>query len=122
MNRRSPATFKKLLEHRRQELLRLTESVSTEGRRLAKNEPQDLGDQSAAAASRELLFQQGSQNRQEVRLLETALHRIEAGTFGQCKRCGQEIGTRRLAAVPSTVYCIDCQRSIEQESADLRSA
>jgi RNA polymerase-binding transcription factor len=53
----------------------------------------------------------------EIRTLgaiDTALHRIEAGTFGKCSSCGREIGEDRLAARPYATLCIDCQRKQER--------
>ena len=37
-----------------------------------------------------------------------ALERIEAGTFGRCENCGQEIGKERLDAIPYTRFCTHC--------------
>ena len=32
------------------------------------------------------------------------------GGFGDCERCGETIGEKRLEALPFARYCIDCQR------------
>lgn len=122
MDKQRLLTFKKQVEQRRQELLWLTERASREGRGLAKDGPQDLGDRSAVAVSRELVFRQISQNRQQLQLLDMVLLRIANGSFGQCRRCGAEIGSRRLRALPSAAYCIDCQRMAEEPSASLQYA
>jgi DnaK suppressor protein len=37
-----------------------------------------------------------------------ALARIDAGTYGQCTRCGGPIGAERLAARPAASTCISC--------------
>lgn len=47
-----------------------------------------------------------------------ALRRLEEGTFGRCERCGKEIPSARLQAVPSTRYCLSCARRAEQEEPD----
>lgn len=39
--------------------------------------------------------------------VEAALARLEAGTYGLCRVCGREIGTKRLEAVPYATLCID---------------
>ena len=44
----------------------------------------------------------------EVRQIREALRRIEGGSYGSCSVCGGAIGAGRLAAVPSTVTCVDC--------------
>ena len=43
-----------------------------------------------------------------------ALARIDAGTYGQCSRCGGPIGAERLAARPAANTCIDCARRAGQ--------
>ena len=40
--------------------------------------------------------------------LVAAQHRLEAGTFGVCEICGQEISPERLLARPETRDCISC--------------
>jgi RNA polymerase-binding protein DksA len=45
--------------------------------------------------------------------VEAALGRIEAGTFGRCEDCGQEIARERLEVIPYTPYCVDCSRRQE---------
>lgn len=41
-----------------------------------------------------------------------ALARIEAGTYGRCERCGQDIDLERLEALPSTALCVSCKQSL----------
>ena len=57
-----------------------------------------------------------TQRRRELQLtrIATALERIEAGSFGECVRCGDTIDEQRLDADPSTPSCIDCARAAEQ--------
>ena len=44
-----------------------------------------------------------------ARRICAALERIEAGTYGQCIRCDQEINHKRLLAYPYDEYCMNCQ-------------
>lgn len=44
-----------------------------------------------------------------LRELRSALDRIDAGTFGLCLDCEEEISRNRLAAAPWAPYCIGCQ-------------
>jgi DnaK suppressor protein len=46
--------------------------------------------------------------------IDAALARIEAGTYGICERCGQEIAEERLRAIPYATLCIDCKRKDER--------
>jgi DnaK suppressor protein len=46
--------------------------------------------------------------RRRVGDLEGALARVEAGTYRTCVRCGADIGSERLDALPSTDVCRGC--------------
>lgn len=53
---------------------------------------------------------------QQVKKVEEALQRLEQGTYGTCKSCGEEIDEKRLAVMPFALMCIDCQRSEEEKT------
>jgi DnaK suppressor protein len=55
------------------------------------------------------------QERERLRRVASALHRIEIGTYGYCASCGGEIHPDRLKAEPDALLCIDCKRRREQE-------
>jgi DnaK suppressor protein len=48
----------------------------------------------------------------QLREVDDALARIEAGTYGTCAVCGKEIPADRLEAVPWTKLCIDDARRL----------
>ena len=48
-------------------------------------------------------------NSRRLREVQVALGRLEAGTFGVCIGCDENINLKRLAAVPWTSFCIACQ-------------
>lgn len=50
-----------------------------------------------------------------VKKIDEALHNIENGTYGMCKRCGKEIDTNRLEFVPYAEYCVDCQKILDSK-------
>src|SRR5688500_15500366 len=41
--------------------------------------------------------------------IEEALWRIEKGTYGMCRECGEPIAEARLKAIPWTGLCITCK-------------
>ena len=47
--------------------------------------------------------------------INSALQRIEDGSFGRCEKCGNKIDTRRLDAVPFATMCIACQAVEEKD-------
>jgi len=75
----------------------------------------DLGDQATTAYTREFLFELGSGDRRLLKEVVIALRKLDEGGFGECERCGEAIAEKRLEALPFARYCIDCQRSVEQE-------
>src|SRR5881397_815550 len=45
--------------------------------------------------------------------INDALGRLEQGTYGNCFECGDEIGEKRLRALPFAVRCKDCEEARE---------
>ncbi|HZD24282.1 MAG TPA: TraR/DksA C4-type zinc finger protein [Acidimicrobiia bacterium] len=41
--------------------------------------------------------------------IDSALTRIENGTYGTCANCGNEIGADRLEFRPASVLCVECK-------------
>ena len=71
-------------------------------------------DSSAQVASeRELEFAMGERETDELAVIDTALARIDVGTYGQCIDCGAEITMARLKASPGVPRCIHCQEKAE---------
>jgi DnaK suppressor protein len=48
--------------------------------------------------------------------LDEALQRVEAGTFGSCRVCNEDIGRPRLEAVPTATQCISCKSKEDKGS------
>jgi DnaK suppressor protein len=46
--------------------------------------------------------------------IDSALARIDEGTYGMCERCGTAIGRERLEALPWATKCIACKRLEER--------
>ncbi len=109
MDKRTLDQFGKAMRAQRDELQsRLTRTK--EGRVDAKDE----GDRAAASVASEMSAAQQSQAHRMIRALNAAIARLEAGNFGQCLNCGQEIELKRLRALPWARYCVTCQELIER--------
>jgi RNA polymerase-binding protein DksA len=72
------------------------------------------GSQAAAASQvfdqqRDLALRDHARN--QLELVDEALGRLDAGTFGQCTNCGKPIHPDRLEALPWAPLCIDCARA-----------
>lgn len=107
--------FKMKLETQRQESMRFLERLRQESRSLETDGTQDSADQCVVNLSKESLFEQSSQKRTMLRLIEGALARMAEGSFGICVGCDDEIQPRRLQAVPWTQFCLSCQEELEGE-------
>ena len=66
------------------------------------------------ATERELEFAIGEREVDELAMIDAALARIEAGTYGECTDCGIDIPAQRLLASPEVSRCIHCQEKVEQ--------
>lgn len=69
------------------------------------------------ATERELEFAIGERETSELAMIDTALARIEAGTYGECIDCAAPIPAPRLKASPDASRCISCQEKFEQHQA-----
>jgi DnaK suppressor protein len=49
-----------------------------------------------------------------IREIDSAIKRIDEGTFGCCEECGDDILHARLLAVPFAKLCVDCQEIRER--------
>jgi len=50
----------------------------------------------------------------QLTLIDEALLRIEDDEYGICQNCEKEVNPKRLAALPSARYCLDCQELQEK--------
>ena len=73
-----------------------------------------LADTATATLDREIDYTLGENSEQVLAEIDDALQRIEDGTFGTCRTCGQLIAPERLEAMPWATQCIDCKRREER--------
>jgi RNA polymerase-binding protein DksA len=71
-----------------------------------------MADAASGTYDRELDYSLEGGAENVVRLIDDALARIEAGTYGICRVCGREIGEERLEARPWSDLCIDDARRL----------
>lgn len=45
-----------------------------------------------------------------------SLSRLEEGTYGMCKYCGNPIEEKRLLARPTSSSCVECKKTLTQEA------
>ncbi|MGE5645310.1 MAG: TraR/DksA family transcriptional regulator [Acidobacteriota bacterium] len=117
MTQRDMAAYKKMLAAKRAELsagLLSREEIAVE-------RSADQADEIQRALERELVIRNLDSRAHLLRNVEAALERIEDGSYGVCLECEEEINPKRLAAVPWTALCIDCQERADREQAAQQS-
>jgi DnaK suppressor protein len=106
--------FEKRLRQRQQELEQAVANTVEQALASNPDDTRDVADQAVAGYQKELLFTQGTVRSAQLRLVRQALARLAEGSFGDCIRCYQAIGAKRIEALPWTPYCIDCQERLEK--------
>jgi DnaK suppressor protein len=114
MDKRKSEVFKKRLLAKQAELLRLVTKTEQDGREADEEATQDIADKAANSYTKEFLFHQSDDNRRMLALVNEALDRIKASSFGHCVACQEEVQPKRLEAVPWARHCIECQEKQEQ--------
>lgn len=104
--------FRKLLEDRLEALIRNTGAAI--GALVDQREAlSDAADIASEESDRDFTLRMHDHERIVVEQIRAALRRVDAGEYGECMACGEEIGERRLMARPMATHCIDCQTEIE---------
>lgn len=106
--------FKNTLEAKQAELVHFVSN--REG--IAIEKSPDALDEVQHAAERELAIRNLDRESNLLRNVRGALRRLNDGSFGTCVHCEEEISPKRLAAVPWTAYCIQCQELADRNQAE----
>lgn len=111
----------KAMQDAREQLLKLRREVMHEVqeaaaacRELGQDGVPDIGDMSANTYSRDVLLNLSETQRQKIRDIDAALERVEAGEYGICLRCGEEIDPKRMSVRPFSRYCVECKTEVEK--------
>jgi RNA polymerase-binding transcription factor DksA len=75
---------------------------------------EDFEELAEIEVEREQLFAYSEQDRERLRLIEEALQRMDAGTYGFCLSSGLPIPLERLRAIPWVRYRADVQERLER--------
>jgi DnaK suppressor protein len=118
MARSRYAELKQMLDARRREIqaevqgkMRDVREEGTWGGKL--NEVFDAVESSEADIQEDIEFALIQMKSETLNKINDALARLEHGTYGYCFDCGEEIGEKRLRALPFAVRCKDCEEARE---------
>ena len=118
MSRSRYSDLKKMLDGRRREIqaevqgkMRGVREEGTWGGKL--NEVLDAVESAEADIQEDLEFALVQMKSEMLNKINDALARLEQGNYGNCFDCGEEIGEKRLRALPFAVRCKDCEEARE---------
>ncbi|MCW5657711.1 MAG: TraR/DksA family transcriptional regulator [Burkholderiaceae bacterium] len=77
-------------------------------------EVRDTKDAAAQVSDLEVAQAQRQRDADELAQVEQALHRLDAGRYGDCVSCGEAIPLARLWAQPAATRCARCQAESEK--------
>ncbi len=109
--------LRKLLIQRREEIIKESKNeikkfTSGENRQLVETVMDD-GDLSVVDMAEDISLKQLSTHRETLIKIDTALRKLNEGTYGICEECGEEISEERLKIMPFAIYCRDDQEKKE---------
>src|SRR2546429_3470599 len=118
MSRSRYTELRKMLEDRRRQIqaevqgkMRGVREEGTWGGKL--NEVLDAVESAEADIQEDLEFALVQMKSETLNKINDALGRLDQGTYGNCFECGDEIGEKRLRALPFAVRCKDCEEARE---------
>jgi DnaK suppressor protein len=113
MSKKMREYFRRRLLEWRAELLRESGQTLESLRQESLNEP-DLTDRATLETDRSLELRTRDRYRKLMAKIESALRRIDDGTYGYCEETGEPIGLRRLIARPIATLSLEAQELHER--------
>lgn len=107
--------FNKQLMNLKKELQH-TENMANKGAETVELDQTRVGRLSRMDALQGQAMSQESNRRRNLQLknIDAALNRIDAGDYGYCLDCGEDIAIERLEIDPSIPLCINCASKAEK--------
>lgn len=109
MDEEQLAHYRQLLLSRRDELRR-REAEGSEATATVELDQQSVGRLSRmdALQAQQMAHETVRRRRRELMRIEAALQRMDAGEYGCCVACGEDMDPRRLDVDPSHTHCVAC--------------
>lgn len=107
--------FRDNLIAKRKSIVEVVQRSEDYGREVDSDESaMDIADKASSSYTKEFMFSKSNSDRQLLQAIDAALDRIDSGEYGLCDECGEQIGEKRLTAIPWADLCIRCQEKQEQ--------
>ncbi|MCB1385255.1 MAG: RNA polymerase-binding protein DksA [Nitratireductor sp.] len=113
MNERQREYFRQKLNDWKQDILRESketlETLQDQSGKLA-----DMADRASSETDRSIELRARDRQRKLIAKIDSALRRIEDGTYGYCEETGEPISLKRLEARPIATLSIEAQERHER--------
>tara|TARA_R110002073_G_scaffold322995_2_gene499931 strand:- start:926 stop:1252 length:327 start_codon:yes stop_codon:yes gene_type:complete len=88
--------------------LELEARIAKANTSLSASHSADWSEQAVERENDEVLIELVREGKEELEQIQHAFMRMDAGHYGKCATCGNEINPQRLNAMPMTTLCIEC--------------
>ena len=120
MNERQKLYFRRKLVAWKEEIIRQTRET-VQGLNEDSTQHADLADRATSETDRSLELRARDRQRKLVSKIDSAIARIEDGSYGYCDETGEPIGLRRLEARPIATLSLEAQERHERRERVFRA-
>jgi len=113
MNERQREYFRDKLVAWKEEILRETRETLQHLQDESQNHP-DIADRASSETDRAIELRSRDRQRKLIAKIDSALQRIDEGTYGYCEETGEPISLKRLDARPIATLSIEAQERHER--------
>jgi DnaK suppressor protein len=113
MSERQKDYFRRKLQVWKEDILRESRETLAALQNESENHP-DLADRASSETDRAIELRARDRQRKLIAKIESALARIEEGTYGYCEETGEPISLKRLDARPIATLSIEAQERHER--------
>jgi DnaK suppressor protein len=113
MNERQREYFRRKLNAWKDEILREASETILSLQNENENHP-DIADRASSETDRAIELRARDRQRKLISKIDSALSRINEGTYGYCEETGEPIGLRRLDARPIATLSLEAQERHER--------
>lgn len=107
--------FRKILDEKRDALIKNAQNLKAEGMILDQDDLADEMDLASSEGMQSFEFRLRGREKTFLKKINRAIKKLDDGEFGVCEECEEPISTKRLEARPETTLCIRCKEEQERE-------
>ncbi|MCX8111050.1 MAG: TraR/DksA family transcriptional regulator [Syntrophorhabdaceae bacterium] len=115
MDKEKIELFKKRLLEMRKDILNKAKRLKEDSYSLGTDGIQDMADAASNTYNVDILMSISDNDIKLLKEIDSAIDKINSGTYGICEECEEEINEKRLEVNPVARYCINCKRIMEQK-------